>query len=181
MPFNCSQIFIFPDKSSIAMTQGDNIEEDESKIDRFQPKTLAMKSWKKKYLAGDKSKNKPIAVSTPIENIGVLEQLRTDDGWEAGFFRPLKLFLPLSIISFFNESINGVFCIWGPCSSPPSYYLLPKLIAFISIFPFLMLVLQERGESAKHGEGYGKGVFWGVVVGFLMFILLSVWGLFGEW
>ena len=162
------------------MTQGNNAEKGESKTDRFQPKTRAMKSWKKKYLAGDKSKNESITVSTPIEKIGVLEQLRTDDGWEAGFFRPLKLFLPLSIISFFNESKNGVFCIWGPCASPPSYFLLPKLIAFISIVPFLMLVLQERGESAKHGEGYGKGVFWGVVVGFLMFILLSAWGLWGS-
>ena len=158
------------------MTQGNNIEEDESKIDRFQPKTRAMKSWKKKHLAGDQSKNDSIMSSEPIEKISTLSS-PSHKGAGAGFFRPLKFFLPLSIISFFNESINGVFCLGvSQCGSVPSYYSLPKLIAFISIIPFLMLVLQERGDSAKYGKGYGKGVFWGTVAGILMFLLLSALG-----
>ena len=153
------------------MVPGDSTEKIKSKGDRFQPKTPAMKAWKKKYITGKESDDESSVSSTPIENIGASLALSNEskEFWE-GFMHPLKLYLPLSIISYLNESING--CFWG-CPSYPPYYHLPRLIAFISIFFFLGLALNERGESGDHGVGYAKGVFLGVVFGVLMFIFFS--------
>ena len=154
-----------------AMVPGDSTEKIKSKGDRFQPKTPAMKAWKKKYITGKESDDESSVSSTPIENIGASLALSNEskEFW-GGFMHPLKLYLPLSIISYLNESING--CFWG-CPSYPPYYHLPRLIAFISIFFFLGLALNERGESGDHGVGYAKGVFLGVVFGVLMFIFFS--------
>ena len=154
-----------------AMVPGDSTEKIKSKGDRFQPKTPAMKAWKKKYITSEESDDESSVSSTPIENIGASLALSNEskEFW-GGFMHPLKLYLPLSIISYLNESING--CFWG-CPSYPPYYHLPRLIAFISIFFFLGLALNERGESGDHGVGYAKGVFLGVVFGVLMFIFFS--------
>jgi len=153
------------------MVPGDSTEKIKSKGDRFQPKTPAMKAWKKKYITSEESDDESSVSSTPIENIGASLALSNEskEFW-GGFMHPLKLYLPLSIISYLNESING--CFWG-CPSYPPYYHLPRLIAFISIFFFLGLALNERGESGDHGVGYAKGVFLGVVFGVLMFIFFS--------
>ena len=153
------------------MVPGDSTEKIKSKGDRFQPKTPAMKAWKKKYITSEESDDESSVSSTPIENIGASLALSNEskEFWE-GFMHPLKLYLPLSIISYLNESING--CFWG-CPSYPPYYHLPRLIAFMSIFFFLGLALNERGESGDHGVGYAKGVFLGVVFGVLMFIFFS--------
>jgi len=44
-----------------------------SKSDSFQPKTRAMKSWKKKYLTGDQSENDSITTKTPEEKEKIIE------------------------------------------------------------------------------------------------------------
>ena len=153
------------------MIPSDSTEKIKSKGDGFQPKTPAMKAWKKKYITGKESDDESSVSSTPIENIGASLALSNEskEFW-AGFMHPLKLYLPLSIINYLNELING--CFWG-CTSYPPYYHLPRLVAFISIFFFLGLALNERGESGSHGAGYSKGVFLGVVFGVLMFIFFS--------
>ena len=153
------------------MNPDDNAESGKSKADSFQSQTPAMKAWKKKYIVGEKSDDEPSVSSTPIENIGASLALSNEskEFWE-GFMHPLKLYLPLSIISYFNESING--CFWG-CPPYPPYYNLPRIIAFISIFFFIGLALNERGDSGNHGVGYAKGIFLGLVLGVLMFIMFS--------
>ena len=153
------------------MNPDENAESGKSKADSFQSQTPAMKAWKKKYIVGEKSDDEPSVSSTPIENIGASLALSNEskEFW-AGFMHPLKLYLPLSIISYFNESING--CFWG-CPPYPPYYHLPRLIAFVSTIYFLGLALNERGDSGNHGVGYAKGVFLGVVVGGLIFIMFS--------
>ena len=153
------------------MKPDDNTETVKSKGDSFQPKTPVMKAWKKKYITGEESDDESSVSSTPIENIGASLALSNEskEFWE-GFMHPLKLYLPLSIISYLNESING--CFWG-CPPYPPYYHLPRLIAFMSIFFFLGLALEERGESGKHGVGYAKGVFLGVIFGGLMFLFFT--------
>ena len=161
--------------STKAMITGDSTEKIKSKGDSFQPKTPAMKVWKKKYIISEESDDESDISSTPIENIGASLALSNENKefWE-GFMHPLKLYLPLSIISYFNESINGYFCFEGwECAPPPPYYPLPKLIALFSLIFFLGLALEERGESGKHGVGYAKGVFLGVIFGVLMFLFFT--------
>ena len=160
------------------MKPDDNTETVKPKGDSFQPKTPAMKAWKKKYITSEESDDEPSVSSTPIENIGASLALSNEskEFW-AGFMLLLTIYLPLSIISYFNESVNGYFCFGGSdCASPPPYYHLPRLIALISTGYFLGLALNERGDSGNHGVGYAKGVFLGIVLGVLMFIMLSIAG-----
>lgn len=157
------------------MNPDDSAETVKSKGDSFQPQTPAMKAWKKKYITGEKSDDEANVSSTPIENVGAALALSNEskEFW-SGFMLLLTIYLPLSIISYFNESINGYFCFGGwDCAPPPPYYHFPRLIALISTGFFLGLALNERGDSGNHGVGYAKGVFLGVVVGVLMFILFS--------
>ena len=157
------------------MSPDDNVESGKSKADNFQPKTPAMEAWKKKYLTDNQSDSDTKTINTPIENIGASLVLSDENKeFRAGFMHPLKVFFPLSIISYFNESVNGYFCFEGwDCAPPPPYYPLPKLIALFSMIFFLGLALKERFKSGNNGAGYAIGVFVGVVVGVLMFILLS--------
>ena len=157
------------------MNSDDNAEGGKSKADRFQPQTPAMKAWKKKYIAGEESDDEASVSSTPIENVGAALALSNEskEFW-AGFMLLLTIYLPLSLISYFNESINGYFCFGGwDCAPPPPYYHFPRLIAFISTGYFLGLALNERGDSGNHGVGYAKGVFLGIVVGVLMFLFFT--------
>lgn len=39
---------------------------------------------------------------------------------------------------------------------------------------------EERGESENHDKGYARGIFFGVIFGFLMFLILSVMGWASE-
>ena len=143
-----------------------------SKSDSFQPKTRAMKSWKKKYLAGDQSENDSITTKTPEENN---DASISAEAWK-GFFHPLKVYFPLSIISYFNEAKNGYFC-WGECSTPPpAYYPLPKLFALFSIIFFLTMATFPRGGSGEKLGSHTKGVLWGIVFGVLMFVFFSAYG-----
>tara|TARA_B100000900_G_scaffold120118_1_gene101423 strand:- start:299 stop:793 length:495 start_codon:yes stop_codon:yes gene_type:complete len=148
-----------------------------SKADSYQPKTPAMKSWKEKYLEGNQSKHGEDEEKPRINNLDdyTNRQLQKENSWN-GFIRPLKLFIPLSIISFYNESINGYFCMWGECAPPPPYYYFPRIIALIAVIFFFNMAWQERGESEYRGSGYAWGMFFGVIFGFLMFFVLSVMG-----
>ena len=161
--------------STKAMISDDSTETVKSKGDIFQPKTPAMKAWKKKYIISEESDDESDISSMPIENIGASSALSNENKefW-AGLMQPLKLYFPLSIISYFNESINGYFCFEGwDCAPPPPYYHLPKLIALFSLIFFLGLALKERDKSRNNDPGYAIGVFLGVVVGVLMFIFFS--------
>ena len=165
-----------------AMVPGDSKEKIKPKADRFQPQTPAMKAWKKKYITVEESDDETSVSSTPIENVGAALALSNEskEFW-SGFMLLLTIYLPLSIISYFNESINGYFCFGGwDCAPPPPYYHTPRLIALISTIYFLGLALNERGESGNHGVGYAKGVFLGIVLGVLMFIMLSIAGWMQE-
>lgn len=153
------------------MNPDGNAENGKSKADSFQSQTPAMKAWKKKYIEGEMSDDEPSVSSSPIENFSAALALSNEskEFW-AGFMLLMTIYLPLSIISYFNESING--CFWG-CPPFPPYYHLPRLIALVSTGYFLGLALNERGDSGNHGVGYAKGVFLGVVLGVLMFIMFS--------
>ena len=148
-----------------------------AKGDSYQPKTPAMKNWKKKYLDHNQSKDGEHEGKPRIKSLDdyTNRQLQKENSWN-GFIRPQKLFLPLSIISFYNESINGYFCMWGECTPPPPYYHFPRIIALIAVIFFFGMAWQERGESEKRSKGYAWGMFFGVIFGFLMFIVLSVMG-----
>ena len=164
------------------MIPDDNAAGSKSKADSFHSQTPAMRAWKKKYITGEESDDEAGVSSTPIENVGAALALSNEskEFW-AGFMLLLTIYLPLSIISYFNESINGYFCFGGSdCASPPPYYHLPRLIALISTGYFLGLALNERGDSGNHGVGYAKGVFLGIVLGVLMFIMLSIAGWMQE-
>ena len=144
-----------------------------SKSDSFQPKTRAMKSWKKKYLAGDQSENDSITTKTPEENN---DASISAEAWK-GFFHPLKVYFPLSIISYFNEAKNGYFCFAGyECAPPSGYYPLPKLSALFSILFFLATATFPRGGSGEKLGSHSKGVLCGIGFGVLMFIVLSGFG-----
>jgi hypothetical protein len=157
------------------MNPDGNAESGKSKADSFQSQTPAMKAWKKKYIEGEKSDDESSVSSSPIENFSAALALSNEskEFW-AGFMLLMTIYLPLSIISYFNESINGYFCFGGwDCAPPPPYYHLPRLIALVSTGYFLGLALNERGDSGNHGVGYAKGIFLGVVFGVLMFIFFS--------
>ncbi len=122
-----------------------------------------MKRWKKKYYDNDESEiTTSFDDAEPLISAGI-----------AGFFRPLKVFITLSIISYFNESIYG--CFMTRCDFPP-YYHFPRIIAILSTIYFLIIALEERGDSGKHGKGHAKGVFFGTVFGILIFLFMSVIG-----
>ena len=93
-----------------------------------------------------------------------------------GFILTLMVFVPLSIVSYLNESVNGYFCMWGPCEPPPAYYHLPRIAAFCSTLFFIVYALGNRGDSETHKGSFAWGVFAGVIFGPLMFIILSVLG-----
>ena len=91
-----------------------------------------------------------------------------------GFALSLKIFVPLSIISFFNESANGQFCMWGGCEPPPFYYHLPKIVALCSIF--VLLFISDSSREKPEQKGYSGGILFGLVIGVLMFVIVSVMG-----
>ncbi len=108
-----------------------------------------------------------------------LEGKQHDDNRQGGlngFILTLKVFLPLSIVSYFNESVNGYFCMWGPCGTPPPYYHLPRLAALGYTIFIIMFAWGNRGDSETHKGSFAWGVFIGVIIGSLMFIILSAIG-----
>ena len=99
------------------------------------------------------------------------------DGYN-GFALAMIIFIPLSIISFFNESANGQFCMWGGCEPPPSYYHYPRVLALVSTFSLLLLALprSDSRKSGTHGNNYPLGIIPGVILGIIIFMFSSILG-----
>ena len=91
-----------------------------------------------------------------------------------GFTLSLKIFVPLSIISFFNEFANGQFCMWGGCEPYPFYYHYPKIIALC--FTCILVFLSDSSREKPEEKGYANGILVGMIIGVLMFLLASVIG-----
>ena len=130
---------------------------------------LTVNIWRRFKLPTENSKDELI----------YLEGKQDDDNRQGGlngFILTLKVFLPLSIVSYFNESVNGYFCMLGPCETPPLYYHLPRMAALGSAIFLLMFAWGNRGNSETHKGSFAWGVFGGVIIGFLMFIILSAIG-----
>ncbi len=95
-----------------------------------------------------------------------------------GFALAMIIFIPLSIISFFNESANGCFNIFGGCEPPPSYYHYPRVLALVSTFSLLLLALPrpDSRKSETHGNKYPLGIIPGVILGIIIFMFSSILG-----
>ena len=84
------------------------------------------------------------------------------NAWD-GLGLAMKIYLPLSIISFFNEAINGQFCMWHECDYPP-YYAVPRILAML----FGLILLITAGVSRVKLETHKKGYAWGLVLGVII-------------
>ena len=103
----------------------------------------------------------------------IMEQLRSV--WD-GFFAPLKFYVPLSVVSYFNEVQNACFDPFTrSCPQPPSYYHLPLIFAFTLLFLFLGAALMSWGRE----RDYSKGLAQGTIVGFMMFFIFMMSGFWG--
>ena len=101
------------------------------------------------------------------------EVLQIKNGWN-GFALSLKIYIPLSIIAFFNESVNG--CLFR-CEYP-SYYLLPRKLALLSALILLIVagVSRRKIKEDRYDEWYATGVIFGIIIGVVMFAFLSTLG-----
>ncbi|MBG45642.1 MAG: hypothetical protein CMB76_03890 [Euryarchaeota archaeon] len=105
-----------------------------------------------------------------------LEKLDIKNGWN-GFALTLTIYIPLSIISFLNESVNG--CFMRDCEYP-SYYLLPRVLAVLSALILLIVAGESRGKPETHERGYAWGILSGTIIGFAMFVFFSAIGWLRE-
>ncbi|MBJ64582.1 MAG: hypothetical protein CMB55_07310 [Euryarchaeota archaeon] len=97
-----------------------------------------------------------------------------------GFALAMMIFVPLSVISFFNELANGCFNIFGGCEPPPLYYHYPRFFALVFAFFLLLLAFlawPDSRNSETHEDNYPWGIIPGVIFGGFLFILSSVLGL----
>ena len=86
-----------------------------------------------------------------------------------GFNLPLKIYGPLSIISYFNEVYNSCFDPFTrSCPQPPSYYYLPLIIA-LCLAPTLLV---NAWSHWSHERDFSKGLVLGTIVGLLVFFIL---------
>ena len=104
------------------------------------------------------------------------ENLPKKNGWN-GFALTLAIYIPLSIISFFNESANG--CFMRDCEYP-SYYLLPRVLAVLSALILLIVAGESRGKPETYEKGYAWGILSGAIIGFAMFVFFSAIGWLRE-
>ena len=93
-----------------------------------------------------------------------------------GFYLPLKIYAPLSIISYFNEVQNGCFDPFtNSCPQPPSYYYFPLIAAL-----FLALTLLANAWRLRsHERDFSKGLALGTVVGASIFFIFMMGGFWG--
>ena len=99
------------------------------------------------------------------------EELQIKNGWN-GFALSLTIYIPLSIIAFFNESVNG--CLFN-CEYP-SYYLLPRRLALLSAFILAIIAGASRIKEDRYDKWYATGVIFGIIVGVSMFVFLTILG-----
>ena len=96
------------------------------------------------------------------------------NAWD-GLALAMKIYLPLSIISFFNEAINGQFCMWTECDYPP-YYAVPRILAMLFGLILLITAGVSRAKLETHKKGYAWGLVLGVIIGIAMFLFISAVG-----
>ncbi len=96
------------------------------------------------------------------------------NAWD-GLALAMKIYLPLSIISFFNEAINGQFCMWHECDYPP-YYAVPRILAMLFGLILLITAGVSRAKLETHKKGYAWGLVLGVIIGIAMFLFISALG-----
>tara|TARA_B100000508_G_C11410620_1_gene253067 strand:- start:454 stop:777 length:324 start_codon:yes stop_codon:yes gene_type:complete len=93
-----------------------------------------------------------------------------------GFYLPLKIYAPLSIISYFNEVQNGCFDPFtNSCPQPPSYYYFPLIAALFLALTLLANAWRLRG----HERDFSKGLAFGTVVGASIFFIFMMGGFWG--
>ncbi len=98
-----------------------------------------------------------------------------------GFALAMIIFIPLSIISFFNESANGCFNIFGGCEPPPWYYHYPRFFALVSTF-FLLLLAFLAWPDSRNSETLEDNYPWGIIPGVILgIIILMVSSTLGFW
>jgi hypothetical protein len=100
---------------------------------------------------------------------------RSKSMWE-GFYLSLKIYGPLSIISYFNEVYNSCFDPFtGSCPQPPPYYYLPIIIA-LCLTPALLV---DAWSHWSHERDFSKGLVFGTTVGLLVFFIFMMGGFWG--
>ena len=94
-----------------------------------------------------------------------------------GVMTPIIIAVPLSIISYFNEAANSCFCpFWCTCPPPPSYYHLPR---FFALFGAIMLLIYSISLQINGRKVRGFGVFTGLIISTLVFLLATLVGFWG--
>ena len=125
------------------------------------------------YLRGAEVNIEAVSMQDP-------QQHRRKKEGGSGFLLTMKVFFPLSVLSYLNESVNGSFCMWGDCAPPPFYYHFPRVIGLCVAVAFLLHAWGHRGTSDTHEGSFAWGVFAGVIIGVLMFMVLSIVGWLQE-
>ena len=93
-----------------------------------------------------------------------------------GFYLPLKVYAPLSIISYINEVQNGCFDPFtNSCPQPPPYYYLPLIAALFIALALLVNAWRLRSEERDFSKGLVLGTIFGAFV-FFLFMMGGFWG-----
>ena len=93
-----------------------------------------------------------------------------------GFYLPLKIYAPLSIISYINEVQNGCFDPFtNSCPQPPLYYYFPLIAALLLALALLVNAWGLRSHERDFSKGLVLGTIFGVFV-FFLFMMGGFWG-----
>ena len=94
-----------------------------------------------------------------------------------GFYVPLKFFVPLSIVSYFNEVQNACFGSFHekPPPTTPHTITYPDICIYIALPFFLALTLRLWGLE----RDFSKGLALGTIVGLVMFFVFMMGGFWG--
>ena len=112
-------------------------------------------------------------VKNPLQSSLIMEPLKSI---RDGFYYPLKIYAPLSIISYFNEVQNGCFDPFThSCPQPPPYYYLPLIAALL----LALALLVNAWSLRSHERDFSKGLVLGTISGAFMFFLFMMGGFWG--
>ena len=96
-----------------------------------------------------------------------------------GVYLSMKFYVPLSIISYFNEVKNGCFDPFTrSCQFPPGY-ILPKISAFLLAIILLLYAWENRRGKKSDERDFSKGLVIGTIVGFFLFFVFTMGGFWG--
>ena len=100
------------------------------------------------------------------------------DDFLNGFYLPLLGFVPLSIVSYFNEAKYGCFCpFWCTCPPTPAFYHLPRLIALLAT---VIVAVYSVRSTISGKRKYGFGLFLGLLVSVMIFLYGTILGFWGS-